>query len=114
MSVDVEEVFIKSDNIEWEIADEGVRRKVLGYNDDLMLVHVEFEKEAVGQRHSHHHTQVSYVISGKFEVEIEGNKEVLTKGDSFFVPPHAKHGAVALEEGELIDVFTPKRDGFVE
>lgn len=114
MSMDVEKVFIDSDKIEWEKADKGVRRKVLGYNDDLMLVRVKFEKEAIGQKHSHHHTQVSYVISGKFEVMIDGNKKVLEQGDSFFIPPNTEHGAVALEKGELIDVFTPKKDGFVD
>ena len=34
-------------------------------------------------------------------------------GDSFLVPPDAVHGAVAVEAGVLVDVFTPMRDDFV-
>ena len=36
------------------------------------------------------------------------------KGDSFYVPPNTVHGAVCIEEGELIDVFSPIREDFME
>ena len=35
-------------------------------------------------------------------------------GDSFLVPPDAVHGAVAVEAGVLVDVFTPMREDFVK
>ena len=34
-------------------------------------------------------------------------------GDSFLVPTNTLHGAVALSEGVLIDVFTPLREDFL-
>ena len=43
----------------------------------------------------------------------DGRTERLRQGDSFLVPPNAVHGAVALEAGVLLDVFTPMRDDFV-
>ena len=32
----------------------------------------------------------------------------------FYVPPHAIHGAVCLEAGVLIDVFSPMREDFIK
>jgi quercetin dioxygenase-like cupin family protein len=34
-------------------------------------------------------------------------------GDCWFVPPGVPHGAVAIEAGSLIDVFTPARAEFI-
>jgi quercetin dioxygenase-like cupin family protein len=106
-------VFIEGDSLPWEDAGEGVKRKILGYDNNLMMVDVNFCKDSIGYVHAHPHTQVTYVAKGKFEVEIDGQKKILSQGDCFFIPPHAKHGVVCLEEGKLIDVFTPYREDFV-
>ncbi len=106
--------FIESADVAWESPDKGITRQILGYDDQLMLVRVRFEQGAVGMLHNHPHRQVSYVESGSFEVEIGGKKQVLAKGDCFFIPPDVRHGALALEEGCLIDVFAPARESFLE
>jgi quercetin dioxygenase-like cupin family protein len=38
----------------------------------------------------------------------------MKEGDSFFVAPHVEHGAVCIEEGILIDTFSPYREDFVK
>jgi quercetin dioxygenase-like cupin family protein len=108
-----EKAFIVSSEIEWQQLGGGVERKVLGYDDQVMMVAVRFEKGAIGSLHHHVHRQVSYVASGKFEVTIDGDKKVLQQGDCFFVSPDLVHGVVALEEGSLVDVFTPSRNDFL-
>lgn len=105
--------FLIAENIKWEPVDDGVERKILGYDDHIMMVCVRFEQGSVGNLHHHVHRQVSYVESGRFEVTIDGNKTILQKGDSFFVAPDLLHGVVALEKGMLIDVFTPAREDFI-
>lgn len=105
--------FVKTADLEWEAPDPGITRQVLGYDGELMLVRVVFEKGAVGTPHAHPHRQVTYVESGAFEVTIDGETETLRRGDSFFVEPDLLHGAVALEAGELLDVFAPARETFV-
>ena len=79
-----------------------------------MVVSVKFEKGAIGTVHDHIHTQGSYVVSGKFEITINGKSEILEAGDGFYVPPHAPHGAKCLEAGILIDSFNPAREDFLE
>src|SRR5665213_3614118 len=105
--------FVSSDEIPWESTENGVERKILDYDDQLMMVCVHFEKGAVGSLHHHVHRQVSYVESGRFEVTIDGKKKILEKGDCFFVAPNLIHGVVALEEGSLVDIFTPVRMDFL-
>ena len=98
---------------EWEDAAPGIKRQVYGYDDKIMLVKAKFEKNAVGALHEHHHSQVTYVDSGVFEMTIGDEKKTIRKGDGYYVPPHVLHGCVCLEPGMLIDVFSPLREDFI-
>ena len=69
------------------------------------MVEASFEKGAVGTMHRHPHEQVSYVLSGSFEYEVEGKKYILHKGDSYYVAPNENHGATALEDAVILDIF---------
>lgn len=93
---------------------EGLTRQLFGYDDSILMARVEFETGAVGEIHSHPHSQVSYVESGQFDVIIDGIKKRLSAGDSFYIHPNLDHGAVCCEAGVLIDVFSPLRDDFLE
>ena len=105
--------FIRGAEQHWEDLGGGTRRQMLGYDEALMMVRVEFEAGAVGAMHRHPHRQVTYVEAGSFEVEIGGTKRTIERGDSFFVPPDVEHGVFALEPGILVDVFTPARQDFL-
>ena len=99
---------------EWEPAGEGISTQITGYNTQLMVVKVKFEKGAEGYVHDHFHSQGTVVASGKFKINIDGESKVLETGDGFFVPPNAKHGAECLGAGMLIDVFSPVREDFLK
>lgn len=94
-------------------AGEGVTRKILAHSENIMVCEMHFEKGAVGAPHSHPHEQVSYVISGKFEFTIGGKKIVVGPGDTTYKQPNVVHGAVCLEEGVMLDIFTPERKDFL-
>ncbi|UPK69551.1 cupin domain-containing protein [Chitinophaga filiformis] len=106
--------FIEDKDIQWENPDPGIRRKVMAYNEQLMMVKVAFEQGAVGAIHEHYHSQISHVESGVFEITIDGEKKVLKAGDAYYIPPHVLHGALCLEPGVLIDVFSPHREDFIK
>ena len=107
------ETFLIGSELKWEDAEPGVQRQVMGYDGQLMVVKVKFEKGAVGKPHTHYHTQSTYVASGKFEVTIGGEKKILEAGDGYYVAPDVLHGAVCLEAGVLIDTFSPMRATFI-
>jgi quercetin dioxygenase-like cupin family protein len=101
-------------NVKLEQVAPGVSRKILASDGGLMSVEVQFQKGAIGAVHAHPHEQVSYVIKGSFEFELDGKKEVIKAGDSYYVDPDIKHGVVALEESIILDVFTPQREDFLQ
>ncbi len=107
-------VFITDASLDWQEVDKGIKRKIMSYDDRLMLVKVAFETGGVGTLHQHPHTQISHVESGVFEVEVNGEKQVLKAGDAFYIPPNVIHGAICVEAGVLIDVFSPMREDFIE
>lgn len=104
---------IENRTIEWQEVAEGVKRKIMAYGEQIMLVRVAFEAGAIGLLHQHYHVQITNVESGVFEVEIDSKKHILKAGDVFYVPSNIMHGAVCIEQGVLIDVFSPKREDFI-
>ena len=101
------------ENVIWEDLGAGVQRKILGYDDKLMLVRVKFESGSVGNLHSHHHSQITYVEEGVFEMTIGEETRIIKKGDSYYVSPNVIHGVVCKEPGVLIDAFSPHREDFI-
>ena len=109
--IDERWVFYK--DVEPQDQGNGVVRRVLAYNKDLMCVENTFEKGAVGALHHHPHTQITYVVSGKFEFEIDGVKKIVEAGDTMLKMNDVIHGCTCLEAGKLLDIFNPMREDFV-
>lgn len=105
--------FVTASDIPWETVGVGVKRKIMTYDTNLMMVLVAFEAGGIGAAHSHPHTQMSYVESGAFEITIGNKTQVLRAGDAYYIPPQVRHGAVCVEAGTLVDIFTPPREDFV-
>ena len=106
--------FVIDESLPWENVGEGVQRKILAYDDRLMLVKVRFKSGGVGALHEHPHSQITFVESGVFEIELDGARQILQAGDAYYVAPGKLHGAVCIEDGTLIDAFSPNREDFLE
>jgi len=91
----------------------GVTRRVLSHNKELMTVEFAFAKNGVGDLHNHPHIQSTFVKSGVFMFSVDGEEQRLEAGASIIIPTNAVHGCKALEDGVLIDTFTPRRDDFL-
>jgi quercetin dioxygenase-like cupin family protein len=113
MKETLENIFIKDNSLVWEPVTELVSRKIMAYDESLMLVKAAFQKGGVGAIHHHYHSQITHIESGVFAVTIGEETQTLKAGDSYYIPPNVPHGATALEAGILIDVFSPMREDFV-
>lgn len=91
----------------------GIKRKVLAYHENLMVVEVHFEEGAIGEIHSHPHEQITYILDGEFQFTIGDEKKVVKAGDTTFKEPNVLHGAICLKAGRLLDIFTPHREDFI-
>jgi quercetin dioxygenase-like cupin family protein len=92
---------------------EGVSRQILGYNDQLMMVKVIFNKGAIGAIHAHVHSQTTYCPEGSFTFTIGEESRTIKAGDAVYIPSGVLHGVVCLQSGALIDTFNPVRQDFL-
>lgn len=83
------------------------RQLIVG--DQIMVARVLLKKGAVVPQHSHHNEQISHAYSGVLRFSIDGREIVLRAGEFLCIPPHMPHAAVAVEDFEGIDIFTPPR-----
>ncbi len=90
----------------------GVERRVLAYCNEIMCVENRFVKGSIGSMHSHPHTQITYVVSGVFEFTIDGEVHTVTAGDTLLKQDGVRHGCTCLEDGILLDIFSPMREDF--
>ena len=64
--------------------------------------------------HSHENEQLSYVVSGALEFKAGGRSVVVRAGEVLRIPPHLEHEARILEDAEVLDVFSPIRQDWVD
>ena len=93
---------------------EGIFRRTLEYTDDAMVCHFTMKKGARVPLHNHPASQMGYIISGKVRFMLE-NKNGFTAvpGSSYAFDSFEYHGAEVLEDSELIECFSPKRDEYI-
>jgi quercetin dioxygenase-like cupin family protein len=106
--------FILEEKTEWEQLSKGVKRQILGYNKDLMMVKVAFESGIVSDPHSHPHIQVTYIASGTFKFNVGEKSSVVKAGDSVYIEPDKIHNCECIESGVLLDTFAPMREDFLK
>jgi len=111
--VALDQVIGRSDPSQMRTVAPGIQRQLLSHGPALMLCRLHFESGAAGDLHRHPHSQISYVESGRFEVQIDLQTLELGPGDSCYIGPELDHAARCLQAGVLIDVFNPTRSDFL-
>jgi transaldolase len=93
----------------------GIFRSTLVYNGQNMLCHFH---EKVGARvdlHTHVPVQCGYVLRGKVKFfDDEGTERILGPGEAYLFASNEPHGSVAIEETDLIEIFTPARPEYLD
>jgi quercetin dioxygenase-like cupin family protein len=103
---------IPSNQEEMSMPEPGLRRQVMSYSPAMMLVRHTMTKGWVGTRHSHPHEQMVYIVTGRIRFESPTGTIEAAPGDSFLVPSGVEHQASALEDCEVLDIFTPMREDY--
>lgn len=92
----------------------GVERRILAYCDELMCVENTFQAGGIGAMHHHPHTQITYVAKGRFRFTIGDETKEVKAGDTLLKQNDIIHGCECLEDGILVDFFTPMREDFLK
>jgi quercetin dioxygenase-like cupin family protein len=105
-------VVVSYDEAKPRTPEPGLTRRVMAY-DKLFLAEHEMAKGWVGSVHSHPHDQIVYVVRGRLKVTCRDATFDVRGGDSFVVRGGVEHGASALEDSLVLDVFTPCRQDYI-
>ena len=92
---------------------DGVWLKSLVHGAVTHLTEVRFAKGAVVPEHQHPHEQTGYLISGSLRFFGTGEDTVVTPGDCWNFASGVPHGAEALEDSVVIEVFSPIREDYL-
>ena len=93
---------------------DGVRLKSMVHGAATHLTEVRFVKGAVVPEHTHPHEQTGYLVAGSLRF-FGGDRgdTVVTPGDCWSFAPHEPHGAEALEDSVVVEVFSPIREDYL-
>jgi len=95
----------------------GVKTEILSglSGERTMMVITTLEPGSTVPIHSHPHEQVGIVLSGSAEMMIGDDVQLVTKGDSYVVPPEIEHNATCTGSTtfEVFEVFCPPREDFL-
>ena len=80
--------------------------------ENMTIGHVRLVKGAVLPEHHHVHEQVSNIISGAFEMTVDGVSKICKAGDIVILPSNVPHSGRALTDCYIIDVFQPVREDY--
>lgn len=83
---------------------------------ERMLVNfVHYRPHTEAPVHAHEEEQVTFVIEGQFEFNLDGEVRTMAPGMAVLVPPGVPHGARTLDSACVeVDVFSPPRRVLVE
>jgi len=91
----------------------GVHRRFLTAAR-MTIARFALQRGAVVPAHSHDHEQVSYVVSGALRFTVAGEDILVRAGEALQIPSWAEHSVHVVEDTEVIDVFSPVRQDWVD
>ena len=96
---------------EERISDKISRKIAAG--DQGMIVWWSMTAGAHAAAHKHPHEQIAYMLKGKMEFRLGGERRTCGPGDVVVIPGGVEHEAFFPEDTEVIDVFAPPREDFL-
>lgn len=75
----------------------------------MTLGRVTFTEGTIAPTHRHENEQFSIVLSGTMEFTVEGQAVIVSAGQLLHLESNELHGARALTDATVLDVFSPPR-----
>lgn len=82
------------------------------HGTNMTLGLVEITKGSDLPLHQHPHEQITYILEGQLDMTIGGELHQLKAGMFYVIPSNVPHGAIAVTDCKVIDVFNPVREDY--
>ena len=83
------------------------------HTETMTIGRIVLSAGAVVPSHHHVHEQVANVLEGRLRFVIGGEEQIVSAGESVFIPSEVPHSVEAIEDSVVLDVFSPVRDDWV-
>ena len=105
--------FKRYEDAQPEVMNNGITKRILSYDDSLMVEELIFEEGARSKMHAHTPVQIPYVKSGAFEFTVGDESFILKEGDTAYMGPDEPHCVKCLRQGTLVVAFSPVRKDYL-
>jgi quercetin dioxygenase-like cupin family protein len=106
-------MFIKSNLEGFTEKFQGVFLKSLIHGKLTHMTKVILKKGSFIPSHDHPHEQTGILLTGRVNLNLNGDTFIAIPGDHWSIPGSVEHSAQALEDSELIEVFSPIREDYL-
>jgi quercetin dioxygenase-like cupin family protein len=96
------------DTVPLEVMSGTISRKVIS-GERAMVAQVFIAKGGIVPTHQHESEQITYILEGALEFQLEGRTVLVRKGEVLHIPSNVPHSAVAIEDTVDLDIFSPIR-----
>lgn len=96
---------------EEKMNDKITRKLAVGQNEMIGRLHL--SRGATVPPHKHAAEQITMVMSGALRFNVAGKDVTVAAGEVLVIPPNVVHSAVALEDCDDIDCFSPLREDWL-
>ena len=103
--------FIKLSTLEEKEIVPGFHAK-FAHTKNMTVSFWRVESGAELPEHAHPQEQISMVVSGKFEMVLDGEARQLDAGMVALIPSNVKHSGRAITDCEIRDIFYPVREDY--
>lgn len=100
------------DAVPLEVLSETISRRMIT-GERSMIARVYLKKGAVVPEHKHENEQITFVLQGALEFQIDGRTVVVHTGEVMVIPSWMPHSALALEDTDDLDFFCPPRQDWL-
>ena len=97
-----------------EIVKDGLEKRILAYDNDLMVEELKFKAGVISNIHTHTPVQMPYVKSGVFEFQVNEDIKILHEGDVAYMAAGEPHCVKCIEDGTLVVAFSPAREDYIK
>ena len=81
---------------------EGLNKRLIVETPNIRVAEFFFDQGTSTKPHSHDVEQASYIVAGKFQVDLNGDVTELGAGDGYSIPANFQHSVVCTEAGSYV------------
>ena len=105
---------VRKDSNRFKEIIDGIKMQNLAIGNRTHMVRFFLAKGKFLPLHHHVQEQTGYMIRGKMILNINGKPYTVVSGDSWSIGSNIPHSAEIIEDCEVIEVFSPIREDYLD